>query len=194
MTAEKRSIQNATDVQALSDSELRVSGYALKFDTISQDLGGFYETIPASAISKVDLSDVRLLINHDPNKVMARTKSGTMTLTKDDTGLYFEAALPNTVEGLSIYESLKRGDIDGCSFEMDVVSDEWSRDLTTNVYIRTIEEIAELREISIVTFPAYLSSEAGLATAQRSLKQYQDYEKDLLTTQILIELERMEEP
>lgn len=194
MTKETRSIQTATDMQVLSDTDLKVSGYALKFDTISQDLGGFYETIPASAISKVDLSDVRLLINHDPNKVMARTKSGTMTLKKDDIGLYFEATLPNTIEGISIYESLKRGDIDGCSFEMEVVSDKWSRDPTTNAYIRTVKEIANIKEISIVTFPAYLSSEAGLATAQRSLKQYQDYEKDLLTTQILIELDRMEEP
>lgn len=194
MTKETRSMQAATDMQVLSDNDLRVSGYALKFDTISQDLGGFYETIPASAISKVDLSDVRLLINHDPNKVMARTKSGTMTLTKDDVGLYFEATLPNTVEGISIYESLKRMDIDGCSFEMDVVSDKWSRDPTTNAYIRTVKEIANIKEISIVTFPAYLSSEAGLAVAQRSLQHYQDYEKDLLTTQIEIELESMKDP
>lgn len=194
MDKEVRSLQQSESLKVLSDADLKVSGYALKFDTISQDLGGFYETIPAGTINESHLSDVRLLLNHDRSQVLARTKSGTMNVKLDEVGLYFEARLPNTPQGTAVYESLKRGDLDGCSFEMGVIEDSWSKDPVTGAYIRTIKQIDEIREISIETFPAYADTEIKLEVAQRSLNKYRDYEKDLLLLQIEMELASMEEP
>src|SRR5699024_1993202 len=79
-----------------SDDDMIISGYALKYDTWSQDLGGFVETIDKRALDKADLSDVRCLIDHDSSRILGRTKSGTLELEKDDIGLRFECTLPNT--------------------------------------------------------------------------------------------------
>ena len=71
-------------------------GYALRFNTLSNDLGGFVETISPQALEDADLSDVRCLIDHDSSKVLGRTTSDTLKLNVDDEGLYFRCQLPDT--------------------------------------------------------------------------------------------------
>jgi HK97 family phage prohead protease len=141
------------------DDKRRVSGYALLFDTLSEDLGGFRTKIAPTAINL--RSDVLGLFSHDTSKVLGRTSAGTLTLSKDARGLAFSLDLPNTTIGNDTLESVKRGDIKGCSFGCYINSDSW--DTSGPLPIRTIKA-ADVFEISLVSMPAFSDTSAALAS------------------------------
>ena len=62
-------------------------GYALKYDTLSQNLGGFVETVARGAVDKSlgDGLDIVARWNHDDAHLLGRTASGTVRLESDDT-------------------------------------------------------------------------------------------------------------
>ncbi|WP_043466519.1 HK97 family phage prohead protease [Kitasatospora sp. MBT66] len=144
-------------------------GYAAKFNTRSQDLGGFVETIAPGTFSRAieEAHDVRALINHDPNLVIGRTVAGTLRLIQDEIGLRYEVDLPDTSAGRDLSESLRRGDISQSSFGFRVLDADWSLD-TDGRDLRTIRDLA-LFDVSPVTYPAYLDTDSGLA--QRDLEK-----------------------
>ncbi|WP_210136537.1 HK97 family phage prohead protease, partial [Staphylococcus sp. GDK8D68P] len=76
----KKEIRTMEEIKAVDDEKMVVEGFALKFNTESNDLGGFVETISPEALENADLSDVRCLINHDYNQVLGRTTSETLVL------------------------------------------------------------------------------------------------------------------
>lgn len=180
---EKQEIRNLTapiELRAVDDEgkepEKHVIGYALRFNSESQDLGGFVETISPTALDNADLSDVRALFNHNPSKVLGRSKSGTLTLTVDDFGLKYDILMPDTSEARDLMLSMDRKDIDSSSFgfilDYDKGGDIWEYEENTDVYKRTITDIKKITDISIVTYPAYLSTESLVAT--RSLEDYKN--------------------
>jgi hypothetical protein len=69
----------------------KLVGYAAVFDKFSEDMWGFKEKIAKGAFAESlkRQDDVRMLFNHDPNFVIARTTNGTLKLREDDKGLYF---------------------------------------------------------------------------------------------------------
>ena len=76
------------DVQ---DLELRmdgdkptVVGYGAVFNSQSNDLGGFREFIAPGAFDGRLEDDVRFLVNHDANLILARTTNGTLRLSVDE--------------------------------------------------------------------------------------------------------------
>jgi HK97 family phage prohead protease len=145
-------------------------GYAAKFNTRSQNLGGFIETIAPGAFTN-SLSqghDVRALFNHDPNIVLGRNRAGTLRLSQDSTGLRYEVDMPNTTAARDLAESMRRGDISqsSFSFQVDPGGDEWDDD--EDVPIRTLRSV-RLFDVSPVTYPAYLDTNSGIA--QRSLER-----------------------
>ncbi len=71
---------------------------------------GAFKDSPASG------SDVRALYEHNYTQLLGRTKSGTLVLSEDDTGLRFELTPPNTQLGNDVLELVERGDISGMSF------------------------------------------------------------------------------
>ncbi|MDP9346368.1 MAG: HK97 family phage prohead protease [Actinomycetota bacterium] len=127
-------------------------GHAAVFDVLSEDLGGYKERIAPGAFSSVLDADVRLLVNHKPDHVLARTKSGTLRLTQDDTGLLVEADLPDTSYARDLRESVKRGDVDGMSFRFTIDRETWDGD------VRTVESVKALEDVCLATFPAYPST------------------------------------
>ena len=140
---EKRAVQ-----MTASDKPLILEGYAVVFDLPAQ-VGDFEEIILREALDETDLSDVALFYNHDTNRIpLARTPK-TLQLEIDTRGLKFSAELPATAEGESIYESVKRGDLRGCSFAFTVKQDIWVRNR------RIIRQIDKIYECSIVPYPAY---------------------------------------
>lgn len=141
-----------------------ISGHGSVFNTRSENLGGFREVIMPGAFDDVLNDDVRALFNHDPNFVLGRTISGTLTLEVDERGLKYEILSPNTqtIRDL-LLEPLKRGDISQSSFAFRVARDgeEWDED-DEGVVVRTIHKFKQLFDVSPVTYPAY--PEAGAAT------------------------------
>jgi hypothetical protein len=122
---------------------------------------GFYEEIAPGAFSKsIGEHDVRFLINHDPNLVLARNKAGTLTLSEDQVGLKTDADMAATSYGQDLAISMKRGDITQMSFAFEVIREE-SETLGDGSELYTIRE-AKLWDVSVVTYPAYDSTDASL--------------------------------
>lgn len=165
---ETRTTSGAFELRSNDDGGVTMTGYAAKFGTRSQDLGGFVETIAPGAFTR-SLGhgvDIKALFNHDPNIVLGRSIAGTLRLTEDATGLRYEVDLPNTQAGRDLAVSLQRGDISQSSFAFRTIKDDWSFDADGRE-LRTLHDL-ELRDISPVTYPAYLDTDSGIA--QRSLK------------------------
>lgn len=148
--------------------ELRFVGYAAKFNTWSQNLGGFIETIAPGAFAEaVQTDDVRCLLNHNPDRVLGRTRSGTLRLTEDEVGLRFEVTAPDTAWARDLRVSVERGDINQCSFGFLAEDEEWkwAAPGSGQPDERTLKK-CRLNDVSIVTYPAYLDTEASTRSAQ----------------------------
>lgn len=135
---------------------LKVEGVPIVFDkptTINDVFGSYTEIIRSGALDGADMSDIRLLYNHDMNKVPLARTPNTMRFNVDPTGLNMTAELPNTEDGKSIYTAVKRGDLSGMSFAFKVPGNGSTYDAKTNT--RTISKIDKVYEFSITPFPAY---------------------------------------
>lgn len=151
------------DVSDLEQRGRTVVGYAALYNVLSHDLGGFRERIAPGAFADVLASnpDVRALLNHSPNDVLGRTRSGTLRLSDDEQrGLRFELDLPDSPLGQNVREAVRRGDIDGASFRFRVAPDGEAWEGET----RTLTRIAELRDCSLATFSAYPDASIELRT------------------------------
>jgi HK97 family phage prohead protease len=141
-----------------------IKGYAIVFDRLSENLGGFKERIAPSAVDRTmtERIDLRALVDHDSAKILGRLTAGTLRVSKDARGLQIEIDPPETTIGLDIVESVRRRDVTGMSFAFMALNDGW--DATTTPPTRTVTDML-IREVSIVTFPAYPDT----AVALRSL-------------------------
>jgi HK97 family phage prohead protease len=146
-------------------SGMFLEGYAALFNSRSENLGGFTETIKPGAFraSLKARNDIKLLWNHDTGAVMGSTRAGTLTLTEDERGLRVSATLPDTTYGRDARELVRRGDVTGFSFGFSMPArggDEWSADGTERVL-----KSVRLHEVSLVAFPAYPETN-GTATVR----------------------------
>ena len=105
-TPQPDQLLGAPEWRGIDDYEVRkqgdefvVRGYASLFDSIypvagGPDLGGFNERVDRGAFDKTlaGKPDVHFLINHE-GRSLARTKSGTLKLATDATGLLSEARI-----------------------------------------------------------------------------------------------------
>ncbi|PFM65837.1 phage major capsid protein [Bacillus cereus] len=96
--------------------------------------------------------DVKLLLEHDKNVLLARTKDETLKLTETSTGLEMEANLVPSKLSEHIHASIQRGTLSDMSFGMIVLDADWTQENGVNK--RSITELA-LYECSIVSDGAY---------------------------------------
>ena len=150
------------------DTKMKLEGYALVFDSPAQ-MGGYEEKITSGALESCDLSDVALFVNHDSASIPLARTPNTLTLEVDDKGLKFTAELPDTESAREVYESVKRGDLRGCSFAFDVESEEWEGNT------RIINAISRIYEISIVFLPAYEDTAVETRSVKAMGKNAQKY-------------------
>lgn len=175
--------RNFNQIETKQESR-EVSGYAVVFDSLSNDLGGFNEIITRNALDGViEKSDVFCLLNHDKNKgVLARSNKGTgsLTLEIDDKGLKYRFEAPKTALGDELLEGLRRGDISASSFAFTVGSDSWEK-REDGSYLRTINSIKELFDVSPVYQPAYSATSVDTRGLDqlRDKEELEDYYKEL---------------
>lgn len=165
-----------------------VSGYAIVFNSDSNDLGGFIERIdPNSLDGVVEKSDVLCLLNHNEDRgVLARSNKGegSLTLEIDEIGLKYTFEAPNTALGDELLEGIRRGDISTSSFAFTVGKDSWSK-MENGTYLRTINSINELFDVSPVYRAAYDATSVkadsrGLdAIKQKEKEELANYYKEL---------------
>ena len=182
---EKTEIRNNPNKEVrtfdVQDLELRmdgdkptVVGYGAVFNSMSNDLGGFREFISPNAFEGRLEDDVRFLVNHDANLILARTTNGTLRLSVDEKGLRYEADMPNTSTARDLMELLKNGTISQSSFAFTVEEDSW--EVKDGMNIRTIDKVSQLYDVSSVTYPAY--NQASSAVALRSLEKWKSKEEN----------------
>jgi len=168
---ERRVFSSPIEVRETGEGESRkIVGYAAVYSRQSEDLG-FIETIEPGAFDGADTTDVRALINHDADKILGRTSSGTLIVNIDENGLRYQLDAPDTTYANDLLVSMKRGDITQSSFAFAGVEDIWEeRDGKT---YRTIKKIRTVYDVSPVTYPAYPDASVAL----RSLEQFKEENK-----------------
>ena len=158
------------DNATTSTSESRhIEGYAIVFNSLSNDLGGFREIIEQGAITDelIKNSDILCLMNHDIKKgVLARSYQGrgSLKLDIDEHGLHYSFEAPKTALGDEVLEGIRRGDISKCSFAFVCGEDNWDKDEKTGEYIRHVKKIKNLYDVSLVYHPAYEETEVKADT------------------------------
>lgn len=153
-------------------------GYAAVFNSPSEPLP-FTEVIREGAFmrSLKTRNEVKMFMNHNTDHVLASTRSGTLKLKEDSTGLLAEAKLPETTSGRDLSVLMQRGDVHSMSFGFSVPpnGDKWSQDGAT----RELHQI-RLHEVSVVTgFPAYEATTADVRTI------------DILATRTLVDADSL---
>lgn len=148
------------------DGAPHISGYFAVFNSIYEIAPGMTESIAKGAFSRTIGGDIRALINHDTTLVLGRTKAGTLELKEDERGLWGDITInPNDRDAMNLYERVKRGDVDQCSFGFEIVSEETDFREDGSVHW-TITDV-NLFEVSACTFPAYEETNISARAAQR---------------------------
>lgn len=164
-----------------------VEGYAAVFNQRSALLAEngkmIYESIKPYAFSEAieSLSDQKVdcvaTYEHDRKTMLARTKSGTLTLWEDSYGLKFRFTIPNTTYGNDVKEQLSRGDLSQCSFIAFSKRGQYSETRNTDGTIeRIIEKFYRLKDVSLVIDPVYDGTHAE--EIKRSIEEFEKIESD----------------
>jgi HK97 family phage prohead protease len=145
------------------DGKPQIRGHAAVFNRLSEDLGGFKEKIDPGAFARAikERQDVRSLFNHNPDKILGRTKSGTLKLEEDDDGLNSVTDPADTTYARDLLVSIERGDVDQMSFSFSVPEGGDSWEETEDGDVRTLRDV-NLYDISPVTFPAYPDTDVAV--------------------------------
>lgn len=136
-------------------------GYAAKFNVLSEMMWDFQETIAHGAFDDVLGDDVRALFNHDPNHILGRTVSGTLRISLDTVGLYYEVDLPDTDMAATVAAAVERGDVTQSSFAFVVQEAQWT-ERDDGTWLRTITKLKRLYDVSPVTYPGYPDATVGM--------------------------------
>lgn len=175
MEVERRAF--TLELRAAPDKPRQIVGHAAVFDTIT-DLGWFKERVARGAFAEsIQRDDIRALFNHDPNYVLGRNTAGTLRLSEDDKGLYFEIDLPDTQFARDLYTSIQRGDINQCSFGFVTLDEGW--ETVDGEIVRALRKV-QLWDVSPVTYPAYPTTDASVrAQIQRIWSQHGASREDI---------------
>ena len=150
-----------------------IEGYAILFDTLSENLGWFKERIVSTAFDGIlGETDCRCLFNHNESLILGRESAKTLRLEKRDVGIWMENDLPDTQYARDLEISINRGDITQQSFGFIVKTDSWEYNRDTNEETRVVLEVKELLDVSPVTFPAYVDT--TIAKRSRDLSKKPD--------------------
>lgn len=171
-TNEKHTRSMKTELRAKPDTDKKViEGYFAVFDSPTELWAGAFEQISRNAFDSTISGDIRALTNHDTSLVLGRTKAGTLKLSTDSHGLYGEITVnENDTDAMNLYERVKRGDVDQCSFGFYILkeSTDWREDGSV---VWTLEDV-ELFEVSCCTFPAY--KDTGIQAREQQVEQYKN--------------------
>ena len=165
-----RSLQTELKTRAEPDSQdMYIEGYFAVFGRETELWPGAYEEIAPGAFDETLNNDIRALINHDTTLVLGRNKAGTLELKADSYGLWGRVKInPNDTDAVNLYERVKRGDVNQCSFGFNITSEvtDWRDDGTVKWTITGID----LHEVSVCTFPAY--EDTGVQARKAEVEQH----------------------
>ena len=169
-----RAQSSKLQVRSENEQEMIIEGYFAVFGNETELWPGAYEEIAQGAFSETLGNDIRALINHDTTLVIGRNKVGTLELREDSHGLWGRIILnPKDSDAVNLYERVKRGDVDQCSFGFNILDEDpdWREDGTVKWTILKID----LHEVSVCTFPAYETT-----SVQARHKEFEQHKEKML--------------
>jgi len=172
-TRQIRSIQAELKTRADEGQDMTIEGYFAVFNRETELWPGAFEEIAPAAFEETFGNDIRALINHDTTLVLGRNKAGTLELKTDSYGLWGRVKInPNDTDAVNVYERVKRGDVDQCSFGFNILAEEtdWRDDGTVKWTVTKID----LHEVSVCTFPAY--EETGVQARKAEVERHRERE------------------
>lgn len=175
----------------LADAEIRddsesgrpvIKGRAIVYNVLSKDLGGFREIIrPGAAATALDGADVVAFADHDRTRLLGRRGAGTLRLIDGPDALRYEIDPPDTSYVRDLRENMRIGNIAGSSFQFgmwpnSLRGQKWER--RSDGVVREITEFRRIVEVSVVSSPAYLETDASLAF--RAFEEFQRSEVETM--------------
>lgn len=186
-------------VRAEEDGRRFIEGYAIIFNQKSKLIREwgetFYEVIEPSAVDNV-LKDPGLnviaTVDHWREKMLGRTKSGTLVLTKDERGLKYTIEVPNTTLGNDMYELIKRGDYFESSFIFTIAEKGCRTDNSEDIPVKYISDFGDMYDVSPVIDGAYANTavKARALEIEEEEEEEEEDSKDLKDSKELQEEER----
>ncbi|KEZ51337.1 HK97 family phage prohead protease [Metabacillus indicus] len=170
-----RSVSTELKTRAVDGEEMVIEGYFAVFNRATELWTGAYEELSPEAFNETLGNDIRGLINHDTTLVLGRNKSGTLELKADSHGLWGKIRInPNDSDAVNIYERVKRGDVDQCSFGFNILKED--TDFREDGSVKWTIRKVDLHEVSVCTFPAY--EETGVQARKSEIEQHQKRQLD----------------
>lgn len=173
--AEVRTFKTSDELRAASvggeDDAPKIEGYAAVFNSPSDNLGYFVETIRAGAFDGADFSSCKCVWNHNDDIVLGSVSGNTLSIDVNERGLFYSTTPPDTqMVKDTVIAPMRRGDVDKSSFRFVVAEDgdEWRYDAATDTVYRSITKIETVLDVSPVTFPAYNVANSALRSAEKS--------------------------
>ena len=162
-----RSTASAFETRA-DDNGMYIEGYFAVFNSNYEIYPGCTESVAPEAFNNTLGGDIKALCDHDTRLVLGRNKAGTLELRADSHGLWGRITInPNDSDAVNLYERVKRGDVDQCSFGFDIREEEADFRDDGSVHF-TLTDVT-LYEVSVVTFPAY--SETSVSARKQDVAE-----------------------
>lgn len=158
---ERRMVREPVTLRAKADEPARIGGYALKFNKMSRNLGGWVEQIAPESLNKSagdGWPGVMARYNHE--LLLGSIAGSSLRLSVDGTGLDYEVDLLDDADSERVRKLVARGDVARSSFAAYMHDDEWS--LTPDGFpMRTVLGMS-LVDVAPVDDPAYYDTSTGL--------------------------------
>lgn len=142
-----------------------------------------YEVVDRNAFADADLSDVIFQYDHS-GRVFARLSNNTLNLEEDDHGLKIRAYLGGTSAGRELFDEIKKGYTNKMSFGFSISKDSLERHPNGRDYIRKIEGIKKLYDVSAVSYPQNPYTSISEATRAALDGEIRKLEQEKLTEEI----------
>jgi len=162
------------DLDTSHGTDLKISGYANVTGSVSELMPDartgrpFQETIKSGTFQDAlgRAEKVEFLDAHNKSRILSSTVNDTLVLKEDKKGLHIDAVISPTSWGKDVYQLIKDKIIQGLSFGMTVLKEDWT--IGDNGYpLRTISKI-KLSEVSATRNPAYRSSSLETRAIEQS--------------------------
>ena len=146
----------------------KIQGYINSFNRNSKpipDARGdkFYEQTEKGAFKRDIESNknITLVIDHDDNRVIARTKDKTLRLYEDNIGLKYEALIHS--KDIDVIRDIQMKKFTGCSFKF-FCRKSYDKEICKNRTVRVLSDV-ELSHVTLLKepiYPAYIGSTVEL--------------------------------
>lgn len=172
---ERRYTPGIVELRASEEKPARIGGYAIVFNVLSRNLGGFVERASDSVVNKSRADgwpDVVARFDHENAFLLGTIAGRTLNLQIDETGVYYLVEPPKARS--DVLELVERGDVRKSSFAFRVPAggDDWG--VTDQGYpMRTLLDVT-LVDVAPVVSPAYADTTAGLRSLANKFEAEED--------------------